>query len=66
MENIKNTLEEMGINTTLNKSLKENYKKALKDENFKDNKDMETNDMNENININKEKEKIISFGIKSL
>ena len=36
MENIKNTLEEMGINTTLNKSLKENYKKALKDENFKE------------------------------
>ncbi len=36
MENIKNALEEMGINTALNKSLKENYKKALKDENFKE------------------------------
>ncbi len=36
MENIKNTLKEMGMNTELNKSLKENYKKALKDENFKE------------------------------
>lgn len=36
MEKINDTLNEMGIKTELNKSLKENYKKALKNENFKD------------------------------
>ena len=36
MENIKDTLQDIGMKTDLNKSLKDNYKKALKNEDFKD------------------------------